>query len=134
MINLGIGPVARRFAFVGAINTIVGLSAFPLFFLFLENSGVHYLSVLVLSQVCCVVFAFCMNKLFVFRSTDGGVAEFFRFSSFYAIHAAANFVLLPLLVEVFRAPPVVAQTGLAFGLIVTSFFWHRFISFRNSTK
>ena len=99
------------------------LWAVPLF-------NTHYLVALGIAQAVCLCFAFSTYKFGVFR-TQGNVArEFGFFSGFYLINYAANWALLPLLVEVGHVHPAVAQVGFNIVVIVGSYFWHSRITFR----
>ncbi len=121
-----------RFLIVGLANTCVGLMAFPVVYFLLRPVGFHYLGSLVLSQITCVIFSFLMMKFFVFKSTGTAVAELARFSSFYLVSFLVNIALLPAIVEIFRVPPVSTQLSISFVFILSSYFWHKNISFRTS--
>ncbi len=118
-----------RFVLAACLNTAVGLAAFPLLLWLSPYFRIHYVAALMLVQALCLCFAFTTYKLGVFRARGNIVAEFAKFSSFYVVNYAANWVLLPLLVEVVRLDPVVAQLGITAVVMVGSFFWHNKITF-----
>ena len=119
-----------RFVIVGGINTLFGFAIYPALLLLMGAS--HYLPALAIAQVVSLVFAFTLHKLVVFRSRGRLMAEFLRFSSFYAGVYAVNWAVLPFLVEVGRVPPIAAQLGFAFIVLVGSYFWHSRLTFRPS--
>lgn len=118
-----------RFLVAGAVNTAFGLAIYPLLMWIVPGLDTRYLLALALAQGISLVFAFTTHKLGVFRTRGNVMREFAAFTSFYLANYAANWVALPLLVEVAGLAPVVAQTGFTVVLIVTSWFWHSRVTF-----
>jgi len=119
-----------RFLLAGGLNTLVGLSAYPLLLWISPWFHAHYLVALAIVQVLCLLFAFSTYKFGVFRTRNNIVSEFWKFSSYYLLNYAANWLALPLLVEVGKIPPIYAQFGFALCVIVGSYFWHSNITFK----
>jgi putative flippase GtrA len=119
-----------RFLAAGAINTGFGLAIFPILMWSLGPRGVHYLIVLLISQILSVTVAFVTNKYFVFRTAGNHLAEYGRFSIFYISYFLVNIVVLPMLVEVVHFNPIVAQTMFSLSVILLSYIWHKNITFR----
>jgi len=119
-----------RYLMAGGINTLVGLSAYPLLLWLSPWFHEHYLVALAIVQVFCLIFAFSTYKFGVFRTRTNIVNEFWKFSSYYLLNYAANWLALPLLVEVGKVPPIYAQFGFALCVIVGSYFWHSNITFK----
>lgn len=111
----------------GALNTAVGLAAYPLLFSVLHLQKYVALGV---AQSSCLLFAFTTYKLAVFRTRGNILREFPRFASFYLVNYAANWASLPFMVEVLHINPMVAQLGFTFAVIVGSYFWHRNVTFK----
>ncbi|MCG2840503.1 GtrA family protein [Sandaracinobacter sp. RS1-74] len=118
-----------RFLLAGGVNTLFGLGVYPL--LLAVAPALHYLVALGVAQMLSLCFAFTTHKLFVFRSRGNILREFLAFSSFYLSTYAANWLALPLLVEVAGLKPVVAQFCFAIPVVVGSYFWHSRVSFRS---
>jgi putative flippase GtrA len=94
-----------RFLVVGGINTIVGYALFALLQLTVgQTIGVE--------------------------GTGNRFVDFVRFASVYAVSLAANTVVLPLLVELARLDPLVAQAISVVVTTVVSYFGHKYFSFR----
>jgi putative flippase GtrA len=119
-----------RYLLAGGLNTLVGLSAYPILLWVSPWFHEHYLVALAIVQVFCLIFAFSTYKFGVFRTRTNIVNEFWKFSSYYLINYAANWLALPLLVEVGKIPPIYAQFGFALCVIVGSYFWHSNITFK----
>jgi putative flippase GtrA len=129
-----IGRRPLRFLIAGGFNTLVGLTFYPLLLWAMPLMHTHYLVALGISQVACLVFAYLTYKYGVFR-TQGNVArEFGAFSGFYLFNYAANWAILPLLVETAGAHPSAVQTGFNLIVIATSWFWHSRVTFRAAER
>lgn len=121
-----------RFLIAGGLNTVVGTSAYPLLLWLSPWFRHHYLIALAILQPSCLVFAFVTYKLGVFRTRGTNVlGEFMKFSSYYVLNYAANWIVLPLLVEVGHLDPLWVQIGFGLVVLAGSWFWHNQISFRN---
>ncbi len=122
-----------RFVAAGALNTIVGLSVYPLLLWSVPVLHNRYMVALLIAQAVCLCFAFMTYKLGVFRTRGNLVREFGAFSSYYLFNYAANWVVLPLLVEIAGLSPIIAQFGFTLILIVGSWLWHSRVTFRKTT-
>ena len=118
----------------GGLNTIVGLSIYPLFYIFLEPLGFGYIQVLLFSQMFCITFSFFTNKYFVFKTKGNVKEEYLRFFAFYGFYLLLNLLCLPFLVEVIQITPILAQTLFSFAIIVSSYFWHNLVTFKQTKE
>ncbi len=121
-----------RFLVSGGINVIVGLAVFPALVWASPFLEANYIIALCVAQVICVVFAYLNYKTLVFRTRGNYLAEFVKFTSFYATSFGINLVVLPVLVEVLGVPIVPAQVGFMLVMVVASYFWHARVTFRNN--
>ena len=118
-----------RFLLAGALNTTIGLAAYPLLYLFSAPLKLHYLFILVISQIFCVSFSFFTNKYMVFRTSGNHFNELAKFLTIHIFYFIINLAVLPALVELAGLNPMLAQTLFAGFIIVTSYFWHSRITF-----
>jgi putative flippase GtrA len=118
-----------RFLLAGALNTAIGLAAYPALYFFTAPLKFHYLTILALSQVGCISFAFLTNKFLVFRTSGNYLPESGKFLAFHLSYFLVNLAALPALVNLAGMKPVWAQTLFAVLVIVTSYFWHSRITF-----
>ena len=121
-----------RFMVAGAANTAFGLAIYPLLLWSVPLLHTHYLIALGIAQAISLCFAFATYKIVVFRTRGNVAREFGTFSSYYLFNYAANWAALPLLVELGRVPPIIAQLGFTAVLILGSWFWHSRITFRSA--
>ena len=121
-----------RFLLAGALNTAIGLAAYPALYFFMAPLKFHYLTILTFSQVACIAFSFLTNKFLVFRTSGKYLRESGKFIIFHLFYFLINLAALPALVELAGMKPVWAQTLFAVLVIVTSYFWHSRITFLSS--
>jgi len=136
-LDIGLGIVRRnqtkvRFLLAGALNTAIGLAVYPGLFFLAAPLKLHYLTILAVSQLMCIAFAFLTNKFLVFRTAGNYLREFGKFLTFHLSYFLVNLAALPALVELAGMDPVWAQTLFAVLVIVTSYFWHSRITFSSS--
>jgi putative flippase GtrA len=122
-----------RFLLAGALNTAVGLAAYPVLFFLLAPLKLHYMVVLGITQVTCVAFSYLTNKFLVFRTVGNYLRESGKFALFHLSYFLVNLVALPVLVEVVGMSPVWGQTLFAVAVIITSYFWHSNVTFAPSS-
>jgi putative flippase GtrA len=123
-----------RFLIAGSINTLVGLSVYPLLFIVLEPMGVGYIKVLIIAQLICITFSFISNKYYVFKSKGNLRQEYIKFFMFHGFYFLLNLICLPVLVEIFKINPIISQTLFAIFIIVTSYFWHNAVTFKSTPE
>ena len=101
-----------RFFVVGIVNTLVGITVFPiLYWLFIGYAGINTL--LAVSYVLCTLSAFGLHKIVTFESRGRTHVEgpkFFLLSGFTFL---LNLALLNGLLHVIPIHPVVLQTVIA---------------------
>jgi putative flippase GtrA len=118
-----------RFLLAGALNTVVGLAAYPALLFLLAPLKLHYMVVLGMTQVTSVAFSYLTNKFLVFRTVGNYLRESGKFVLFHLSYFLVNLVALPLLVEIVGMSPIWGQTLFAVVVIITSYFWHSNITF-----
>lgn len=121
--------VKLRFLFAGTLNTVFGLAAYPSLYFLLAAFRLHYMAVLGITQITCVVFSYLTNKFLVFRTVGNYLRESGKFVLFHLSYFLVNLIALPFLVEIVGISPVWGQTLFAVSVIVTSYFWHSNITF-----
>jgi putative flippase GtrA len=119
-----------RFLIAGGINTLIGLSVYPALYFLTSPLGAGYIQVLLWAQIICITFSFVTNKYFVFKTKGNIKKEYAKFFAFYAIYFAINLIFLPIMVEGLGISPIIAQTIFSIAIVISSYFWHNFITFR----
>lgn len=119
-----------RFVLAGAANTVFGLTLFPVLLWLSDYLHRHYMIGLVVSQAFSIVFAFLTYRMGVFRSQANIFREFWAFSTFYCASFALNLAALPILVQGAGIPPIPAQFGFSLAMMIGSYFWHTYVTFR----
>lgn len=119
-----------RFLIAGGVNTLVGLSVYPVLYFLFSPLGAGYIQILLLAQIICITFSYVSNKYFVFKTKGNIKKEYAKFFSFYAIYLGLNLIVLPIMVEGLKMSPVIAQTIFSIAIVISSYFWHNFITFK----
>ena len=130
------GPLTRllrsqqvAYLVVGAVNTGIGLSFFALAH-WLFGAAIGYMGSLAVAYALAILVAFALHRRFVFRVSGHWARDLVRFTGVQASSLGINAVLLPLLVEVARLGPLLAQTIATTLTVVVSFFAHKYFSFQ----
>ena len=124
---------AIRYLVAGGLNTLFGLSIYPiLIFVFMLRE--HYLLALLLAQSSSLIFAFSTYKAVAFRTKGNTVREFSKFVPVYLINYAVAWIFVPILVEKAGCHPVVVQLMFVTICIITSYIWHNMLTFRRAPE
>ena len=130
--RLGVDVEKLRYLAVGGVNTSFGVTIYPVLMLSSATLGANYLVTLAIAQALSIVFSFTTYKILVFRSSGGFVGEFLKFVGFNLAGIAANWAVVPALVEFDVVEPIVAQVAFTILWVVGSYFWHRAVTFRGA--
>ncbi len=122
-----------RFLAIGGVNTGVGYGLFALFQLTLGNV-ITYVGSLIFSHLIASVCAFIFYRRIVFKVTGNGWVDFGKFQLVYVASFTANLIILPILVSVLTWNPYFAQAFTIAVIAITSYFGHKFFSFRRPSE
>ena len=117
-----------RFLIAGAWNTAFGYGVFIL--LFYMPWKLHYIVVLILSNIITITNAYFCYKIFIFKTRGNYLREYLRFYGVYGITFGINLLLLPVFVEILKIHPVISQGMVLSVTIFASYFGHKHFSFR----
>lgn len=120
-----------RFLLVGASNTVWGIISYPIYFWLLHPLGVNYLVILIMTYIVNGVISFSTQKYLVFKTRGNHLKEFWKYFLLQAATLGINLLVLPLAVQQFSMNPVIAQTVFIGLVIVTSFFFHKYVTFKH---
>lgn len=117
-----------RYIAVGIWNTVFSYAAFVLLY-YLTSPWLHYMLILVLSQVVGLTNAYICYKLIVFKTKGNIVREYLRFYVVYGTTFIVNLVLIGLFVEVLGVNPVISQGIIAIIVVTMAYVGHSRFSF-----
>lgn len=123
-----------QYLMIGGWNTVFGYAVFTALYYGTARFHLHYVFLLLLSQVINVTSAYLVYKRFVFKTKGNLIREYCRFCMFYWLSFAANLILLPALVELFGLDPVISQGLFILVTAVTSYLWHVHYTFSPDTS
>lgn len=121
-----------RFLIAGGANTAFGLAIYPALLWTVPWLEQHYMVALLIAQVVSLCFAYTTYKIGVFRTRGDILREFVTFCSFYLANYVANWVALPVLVEIAHVRPIIAQIAFTLLIVIGSYFWHSRVTFRRA--
>ena len=127
---LSAAPLEVRYIIVGLWNTFVGFALFTLFIFLFPIS--RYLLALTLATVLAGVNSYIMQRTFVWQSSANVKAEFSKFFTVFIGQFLANLVLLYVLVDHFKLPPLWTQYVLGAVLILLTYISHKHWTFKSS--
>lgn len=119
-----------RFLIVGAANTAWGLASYPILYFALSPFALNYLVILIITYTVNTLVSFVTQKYLVFKSKKRHLRELLRFIGFQLIMLTVNLIALPLLIKITGLNPMIAQTCFVVFVIVSSYFFHNYITFR----
>lgn len=117
------------FALVGVFNTAFGMALTVFWLAVLGDSWPPAVAV-VLAYAIGVVTAFVLHRTLVFRVRGRVLRDFLGFVAVNSGGLLLNIVLLSLAVQVLHLPRIPSAVVVMAVVAVTTFFGHRFISFR----
>ena len=127
---LSAAPLEVRYIIVGLWNTFVGFALFTLFIFLFPIS--RYLLALTLATVLAGLNSYIMQRTFVWQSSANVKAEFSKFFTVFIGQFLANLVLLYVLVDYFKLPPLWTQYVLGAVLILLTYISHKHWTFKAS--
>jgi putative flippase GtrA len=117
-----------RYLLVGGWNTVFGMAVYAGLYRWL-GEHVHYLVLLVPSNILAVTNAYVCYKLLVFKTHGNILREYFRCYIVYGGMMLIGTALLFALVEWLRVPPIVANCACIILTTIFSYLSHRNFSF-----
>lgn len=120
-----------RYLVVGLWNTLIGYGFFFLLYLWLGDS-IHYLIIAIFSHILAVTQSFLTQRYLVFCSKENWRGEYVRFHITHLGSLSFGLLALPVCIELFRLPLLIAQALIVGITIVGSFVAHRHYTFRKS--
>lgn len=120
-----------RYLAIGAWNTIAGYAIFAGLYLAL-SPHISYMIIAAISHLFAVTQSFVTQRWIVFRSSGNLFGEYLRFHLAHLTSLAIGLALLPLMVEIFTTPPLIAQAIVTALIVVASYFVHIHFTFRKA--
>jgi putative flippase GtrA len=120
-----------RYLFVGGWNTVFSYIVFLVLYYLLSNN-IHYLLILVLSQIIGLTNAFLCYKFLVFRTKGNFLLEYLKFYLVYGVSFLINLFLLFVFVSLFNFDPIISQLLIGILIIIGSYFAHNLFSFKST--
>ena len=127
-------PKWSNYVIVGGWNTVFSYLAFVVIYYLTVPIKLHYMTVLILSQIVGLTNAYVCYKLFVFKTKGNVIKEYLRFYLVYGFSFLVNIILIYTLVDVLHFNPVVSQGGISIIVVVISYLGHTHFSFLQANR
>lgn len=115
------------FILVGFINTIFGISIFPIIYYLSES--LHYNFLVTLSTILAVTFSYSTHKVYVYKTKKNFVNELKKYLPFQFLFYLINLVLMNIGVEILNFNVLYTQIGITTGIAIISFFIYEKVVF-----
>ena len=119
-----------RYISIGIWNTVFSYAAFVLLYFYTHNY-LHYMLVLVMSQIVGLTNAYVGYKLLVFKTKGNFIGEYLRFCVVYGSTFLVNLVLIAFFVELLGINPILSQGVIAVIVATMAYFGHSRFSFNS---
>ena len=112
---------------VGCLSTFVNLLSYAFYRLFIPS----YLINIVLSWLTSLVFAFFMNRKYVFKSTNNKIKqEFLSFTISRLLTLGMEILFMYLLVDLIQVNDLIAKVIVQFLVFLANYLFGKFIVFK----
>lgn len=115
-----------RYIIAGIITTIVSIASYNL----LRNINIDYKICTILSWILAVIFAYFINKLFVFKSQKNNIKEFINFILARLLSLFIEFIFMMIMVDFININDRIAKLIVQFVVLVLNYVFSKFFVFK----
>lgn len=117
-----------RFAIAGLFSTGLAYISFPIFYNYISVN--NFINSFVFSLFINVSFSFCLQRIFVFRSKNNWLIEYFKFFLGGFVIIVFGYTTLYYFVEIKKYDPMVGNFLVVSFSSLLSYLYHSFITFK----
>lgn len=115
-----------RYIIAGILTTIVSIASYNL----LRNINIDYKICTILSWILAVIFAYFINKLFVFKSQKNNIKEFINFILARLLSLFIEFIFMIIMVDLISINDRIAKLIVQFIVLVLNYVFSKFFVFK----
>ncbi|MCI5835308.1 MAG: GtrA family protein [Firmicutes bacterium] len=115
-----------RYIIAGILTTIVSIASYNL----LRNINIDYKICTILSWILAVIFAYFINKLFVFKSQKNNIKEFINFILARLLSLFIEFIFMMIMVDFININDRIAKLIVQFVVLVLNYVFSKFFVFK----
>lgn len=115
-----------RYITAGILTTIVSIASYNL----LRNINIDYKICTILSWILAVIFAYFINKLFVFKSQKNNIKEFINFILARLLSLFIEFIFMIIMVDLININDRIAKLIVQFVVLVLNYIFSKFFVFK----
>lgn len=110
----------------GVFTTIVSIISYNLFRLF----QIHYLISTVLSWIFAVIFAYVINKFYVFKSNEKSILELFNFIKYRLFSLTVEFIIMYIFVDFFKINDSISKIIVQGFVLILNYLFSKIFVFK----
>lgn len=115
-----------RYIIAGLLTTIVSIVSYNL----LRNINIDYKICTILSWILAVIFAYFINKVFVFKSKKNNIKEFANFILARLLSLFVEFIFMMIMVDLININDRIAKLIVQFVVLVLNYIFSKFFVFK----
>ena len=115
-----------RYIIAGILTTIVSIASYNL----LRNINIDYKICTILSWILAVIFAYFINKLFVFKSQKNNIKEFINFILARLLSLFIEFIFMMIMVDFININDRIAKLIVQVVVLVLNYVFSKFFVFK----
>lgn len=115
-----------KYVIAGVLTTIVSITSYNLF----RNINVSYKISTILSWILAVLFAYFINKIYVFNKSEKDKIEFFKFIISRLLSLLIEFITMIILVDIFIINDRLSKLIVQVIVFILNYVFSKFIVFK----
>ena len=115
-----------KYIIAGVLTTIVSITSYNLF----RNINVSYKTSTILSWILAVLFAYFINKIYVFNKSEKDKIEFFKFIISRLLSLLIEFITMIILVDIFIINDRLSKLIVQVIVFILNYVFSKFIVFK----
>jgi len=117
-----------RYLIAGILTTIVSIVSYYLF----RIIRIHYLISTILSWILAVIFAYFVNKFYVFKNNKKDILEFVNFIKYRLISLLMEFITMYVLVDILFINDRISKIIVQGIVLVLNYLFSKIFVFKNN--
>lgn len=115
-----------KYVIAGILTTIISIVSYNLF----RNININYKICTILSWILSVIFAYFVNKIYVFNKRENSLKEFINFVLARLLSLGIEFIFMIFMVDLINVNDRIAKIFVQFIVLVLNYIFSKFLVFK----
>lgn len=115
-----------KYVIAGILTTIISIVSYNLF----RNININYKICTILSWILSVIFAYFVNKIYVFNKRENSLKEFINFVLARLLSLGIEFIFMIFMVDLIKVNDRIAKIFVQFIVLVLNYIFSKFLVFK----